>query len=166
MITLDRLKQILHYDPETGVWTWLIKPSRRLAQGSVAGTIKQDGYRQIIFAGQHYYSAVLAWFYMTGEWPTNLVDHENRNRSDDRWLNLREATYSDNGANRKMQSNNTSGYRGVSWDQVSGKWDVRVNRIHIGFYSDLAEAVSVRDACALSMQGSFATPNTIHGELT
>lgn len=97
---------------------------------------------------------------MTGEWPKEQIDHANRDRLDDRWNNLREATWSDNMANRKLQGNNTSGFKGVSWDKVTNKWDVRVNRFHIGYYDSLEEAVAVRDATASNLQGEFAALNS------
>ena len=166
MITLARLKEILSYNPETGEWRWLIRPANNLKVGQVAGTVRADGYRQIRIGNVVYFSGRLAWFYMTGNWPTHEVDHINRVRSDDYWTNLREATSSNNGANRSLQSNNTSGYRGVSWDKISGKWDVRVNRMHIGFYDDMEEAVIIRDSVAKQLQGPFAISNLMKGETT
>lgn len=164
-LTQEILRRWLRYDPETGNWTWIKSSSRSIKVGQVAGSLRQDGYRRIFFDGVFYYSARLAFFYMTGEWPKEQMDHINKDRDDDRWVNLREASSSDNNANRKMQSNNTSGYRGVSWDYMAGKWDVRVNRIHIGFFDDIEEAVAARDLHAEEMQGAFANLNSFHGEL-
>lgn len=168
MITAERLRQLLRYDPDTGSWTWLVSPSRNIKVGDLAGTTKQDGYRQLRVGGEGYLSARLAVLYMTGQYPVKQVDHANQIRWDDRWANLREATPSDNNSNRRLQGNNTSGYRGVSWDGISGKWDVRVNRIHIGFFDDIEEAVTVRDIHAQKMQGAFAVlnkPNIIGEQL-
>lgn len=162
-LTLELLKQRLAYNPKTGVWQWL--RSNNACAKKPAGHMRPDGYRQLIIDGVCYFSGRLAWFYMTSEWPQEQIDHINRNRADDRWSNLREATWSNNMANRKLHTNNTSGYRGVSWDNTQQKWDVRVNRLHIGWYDDLEEAVAVRDRLAQGMQGSFAVLNQ-QGEVT
>jgi hypothetical protein len=159
-LKLEYLQNFLQYDPVTGIWVWKIGPSNAIKSGSRAGKIVGGGYRQIAFCGWLYYSARLAWFYQTGNWPKERIDHINRVRDDDRWVNLREASESDQCANRQIQINNTSGYKGVSWSIAVGKWDVRVNRLHIGYYDNLAEAVAVRDSIAVEFQGDFAVLNT------
>ena len=101
MITATRLREILHYDPETGVWTWIDPPKHnsRLT-GQVAGNVRSDGYRLIRIRSVAYYSSRLACLYMTGEWPKEEMDHIDRNPSNDQWSNLREATSSDNKYNQ------------------------------------------------------------------
>ena len=160
MISVERLKQVLEYDPETGIWTWLVSPCHFIKVGQVAGHVQDNGYRQIRIDYVYYKSARLAHLYMTGEWPKEQMDHINRDRADDRWVNLREATASDNNVNKRLQCNNTSGYRGVSWDRWQQKWNVRVNRMHLGWYDNLATAVAERDRYALLAQGSFAILNS------
>lgn len=159
-LQIEQLKKVLNYDPDTGVWVWIVGPSNAIKSGSIAGKIVGGGYRQITLLGWHYYAARLAWFYMTGEWPAERVDHVNRIRDDNRWANLRLATESDQCANRQIQSNNTSGYKGVSWSIGNGKWDVRVNRFHVGYYDSLEEAVAIRDSIAIEFQGDFAVLNS------
>ena len=159
-LKLEYLHTVLHYDPSSGIWTWKVGPSNAIKAGSRAGKIVGSGHRQIVLRGWLYYSARLAVFYMTGEWPKDRVDHRNRIRDDDRWENLREASESDNGANRSMQINNTSGYRGVSWDMNSSKWEVRVNRVYLGRYDDLDIAILIRAEFADKYQGEFAVPNS------
>lgn len=158
-ITVERLRAILLYEPDTGEWYWRVSISNRIKAGMRAGGIKAGGYRQFLISGYTYYSAPLAFLYMTGEWPKDQMDHINRIRDDDRWENLREASWSENMANRKIPAHNTSGYLGVSWDAPSGKWDARVNKIRIGLYEDILEAVAARDAAALELQGAFANLN-------
>ena len=68
----------------------------------------------------------LAWFYMTGEWPKNHIDHVNGLEGDNRWCNLREATNSENMLNRKMNKNNKTGVKGVSFDNQTQRWSVQV----------------------------------------
>ncbi|MDU4943950.1 MAG: HNH endonuclease [Mixta calida] len=138
-LTQEQLKKILHYDPETGVWTWLVSRGR-IPKGSVAGTIGSvEGYRSISINHHRYRSGRLAFFYMTGRWPIQ-VDHINRIRDDDRWVNLREADNSQNNCNRDLQKNNTSGASGVCWAKNKSKWLVQVGvkgkLIYFGLYED------------------------------
>jgi hypothetical protein len=129
IITAERLRQLLHYDPDTGVLTWLI--NRRgynggVRIGDVAGWISTKGYRKIRIDGREYRAARLAWLYMAGEWPKAEIDHIDGDRADDRFCNLREATASQNLANAPMRADNTSGFKGVSWCKRAGKWRAHI----------------------------------------
>lgn len=113
MITQKQLKELLHYDPETGVFTW-IQRRRGTRFGHSAGRTRQ-GYTDIRILGTEYGAHRLAWLYMTGELPSEQIDHKNGIRNDNRWDNLRAANYSFNGQNRhKAPSNNhATGLLGV-----------------------------------------------------
>lgn len=87
-LTQDKLKERLIYIPETGEWFWKNGPRK----GKRAGSIKQHGYRAIDLDSKRYYSARLAFLYMTGSFPKYTTDHIDRNRSNDKWSNLRDAT--------------------------------------------------------------------------
>ena len=100
MITYDQLKQLLSYDPATGIFTW----QSRL-KGLSAGTLTSDGYVSICIAGKRYYAHRLAWFYMTGNWPTEEIDHKDRVRNNNAWSNLRQASKSENKHNRAGAKN-------------------------------------------------------------
>jgi hypothetical protein len=115
VLTHERLIHMLAYDPETGVFTWRIKPGDRIAVGAVAANRhKKHGYVRIGIDGGRYAAHRLAWFYMTGEWPKEEIDHRNGTRDDNRWENLREAPGSINNQNqRKPRSDNTTGLLGV-----------------------------------------------------
>lgn len=117
-ITQERLKTLLRYDPETGIFTWLVKPRARALTSTAAGCINAKGYRQIGIDGKLYRSNRLAWFYVTGVWPTAQVDHKNRVRADDRFDNLREATHAQNQANSGVRKTSKTGVRGV--EQLPG----------------------------------------------
>ena len=96
LITAERLRELLHYDAETGVFRWKVRPYRTSIQsGTVAGMI-YAGYRRIRVDGQMYQAHRLAWFYIHGHWPVNLIDHKNTIRDDNRLSNLREATRAEN----------------------------------------------------------------------
>lgn len=101
---------------------------------------------------------------MTGEWPKQEIDHEDRDKINDIWDNLRDISRSENGLNRDLQSNNTSGVRGVHWDESKQKWYVQVkkdgNAFYCGRFESLDEAVAVRDSVALELHGDFANLNT------
>lgn len=115
IITAQRLRELLHYDPETGLFTWRVWRSRTATAGSIAGSADEDGYILICINRRKYRAHRLAWLYVHGEWPEHEIDHENVVPSDNRWLNLRPATQAQNQQNRlKAQSNNKCGLMGVS----------------------------------------------------
>lgn len=139
-LTSERLRELLDYDPETGVFT--NRFSRGAAKaGAVAGrSIGSSGYLRIMVSGRHYLAHRLAWLYMTGEWPKEEVDHINRDKIDNRWANLREATRTDNAINQIRSSRALP--RGVrrakSRFQASLKVDGQF--VHLGNYATPEEA--------------------------
>ena len=160
-LTADFLRHLLHYDPLTGDWIWVNPPATsKLRRGDSAGSITGKGYLQIMIKGRSYYASRLAFLYMLGEWPSAKVDHKNRITYDDRWENLREATHSQNMANRGLSRNNTSGVIGVCWNRADRKWMVRVNNIYLGSYDAIEEATAVRDKFAAEWHGEFAQLNS------
>lgn len=160
LVTLDRLKALLQYEPETGVWTWLVARSNRHPAGAIAGTTQSNGYIYIGIEGKLYLSHRLAWFYMTGKWPANAIDHINRNRADNRRLNLREATMAQNLANTLKHKDNVSGYKGVCWHTAAKKWHaqicVNMQHINLGLYTSKEEAYAAYVAAANNFHGEFA----------
>jgi hypothetical protein len=126
MLTLERLRELLIFVPETGLFYWKVdRPPVRA--GVVAGGLNGRGYIQICIDKHLYLAHRLAWLYMTGEWPPADIDHENLNRSDNRWTNLRDATRSQNGANQGIRSDNTSGFKGVFWCTTRKRWLATLN---------------------------------------
>ena len=135
MLTQARLKEVLHYDPETGEFR---RPKRIGSRGRVCGGHllghwnETVGYLEIRIDWVLYLAHRLAWFYMTGEWP-DRVDHENRVKTDNRWTSLRNGTGSFNLQNRKTaNSNNKSGYLGVTTDERRGSYSARIMLDGIG----------------------------------
>lgn len=160
MLTQERLKELLHYDPETGVWRWIkiTHPSGRTKVGSIAGTPYTRGYRRIIVDGKKYRSARLAVLYMTGKWPPDGVDHRDGDTSNDRWTNLRCATQSQNGGNMRRPVTNTSGFKGAVLSKGKYTARIRVNqkRISLGVFATAAEAHAAYVAAAQKEFGEFA----------
>lgn len=148
MISAERLREILLYEVNTGVF---------IRDGQVAGTINKQGYRQIRVDGRIYLAHRLAWLHFYGEWPKAEIDHVNGDRTDNRMVNLRLATSSQNKANAAIRRDNTSGVKGVSYRKDTGKWTAYINRkIKLGCYSTLEEATKVRRAAEASLHGQFA----------
>lgn len=123
-ITQAELKKLLHYDPETGIFTRRIRRSNRPA-GVVVGSWDMMGYLTIWCLGKSHKSHRLAWLYMTGSWPERHIDHINGVPHDNRWCNLRQAEVCENMWNARIASTNTSGIKGVCWDRLRQKWKAR-----------------------------------------
>ncbi len=149
-LTAEYLRSILHYEPETGIFTWKISNSNRVKVGDAAGSQNGDGYLRIKVLSRQYKSHRLAWLYVYGEWPKLDIDHINRNRSDNRRVNLRDVTQKQNMQNASKRSDNTSGHPGVSWHKQHSKWQARIMHnqkdIHLGYFTDIEEALSARKA--------------------
>ena len=146
MLTRKELKRLLHYDPETGEFTWRVNRRGTVRAGDVAGNLHPSGYIRIHINGRDYRAHRLAWLYIYGKWPKYEIDHINHIRNDNRIVNLREASCGDNNRNQKLQSNNTSGVTGVSWYKLIQKYRVMIQQRHIGYYDTFEEAVKVRKA--------------------
>lgn len=158
-MTHERLREVLHYDPSTGVFTRLVSRGRAKI-GAVAGGINGHGYRRIMIDRKRYHAHRLAWFWMTGEWPAAEIDHWNLNRADNRWGNLRVATRSQNKANTRAYATNTSGLKGVSWDAQNSKWRAQIvingKQISLGRRDTREEAAAEYADAAELYFGEFA----------
>lgn len=163
MIGHKELKSLLSYDPETGNFIWLINASSNARIGDIAGHLrKRDGYTLIRINEKGYQAHRLAWFYVHGVWPA-LIDHKDRNKSNNALSNLREATTSQNAMNAKATCLNTSGYRGVTWNKASGKWQAqsRLNgRNHyLGLFESAPEASEAYEDFCKKHHGQFFSGN-------
>ena len=148
MLDQQQLKKLMHYNADTGLFTWIAKPSNRVNLGDVAGTHSSYGYIFIMNEGRRYSAHRLACLYMKGQWPTHQMDHINHVRDDNRWVNLREATHLENHHNQSMNKNNTSGHTGVYWEKAISKWRARIwnkgKKIHLGVFTSKAAAIAAR----------------------
>lgn len=159
MITQTRLKELLHYSPETGIFTWL-RDQGRVKKGSIAGAVDYYGYIVIRLDRVLYKAHRLAWLYVHGEWPDKNIDHINRQRNDNRLKNLRDVDQSVNGHNGKMKATNTSGFTGVTWRKDRGKWSARIKvgykNIDLGLYANINDAVEARQVAEAKLLASLA----------
>jgi hypothetical protein len=159
-IVTGRLREVLDYNAETGVFLWKVATSSRNAVGSPAGAINNVGYRVICVDGKNYLAHRLAWLYVHGVWPEHEIDHINRDRADNRLINLRQATKSQNMVNGNTRSDNKSGYKGVTWHKGSQKWRAVVQKdgkqYQIGMFTDIEEAAKAYAEFAAKLHGEFA----------
>lgn len=120
MITQSRLKEVLHYQPETGRFTWRMRTSTRIHVGDTAGGLSR-GYIVIRVDGTLYQASGLAWLYVTGNFPQLQIDHKNTVKHENWFGNLRDVTGAINRQNRRTpQKNNRLGVLGVSPDNRRG----------------------------------------------
>ncbi len=159
-ITAERLREALSYDPLTGIWTRRITTSSNARAGAIAGCLTPIGYLVIRLDGRLYASHRLAWLWMTGVWPSSALDHKDLNKSNNKWDNLRESTMSQNLANTRRRSDNTSGVKGVTWFKERGKWMAKIQvqgKFHtIGYFDDLEIAAAAYAEAAKRYFGEFA----------
>lgn len=151
-LTQARLKELLHYDPETGVFVWrerILSQNRpSLMGGKIAGGINSKGYRVMSVDGKLYRASRLTFLYMEGYFPEHEVDHRNRIRHDDRWCNLRHVSSQCNSRNCSLLKRNTSGITGVRWTKRRQRWLARIvifrKAIHLGYFSSKLDAAHAR----------------------
>ena len=165
-LSAERLRELLDYDPSTGVFTWRDRDGsggQNQRRSRVAGSVYSNGYLNITIDYRAYGAARLAFLWVKGRWPSQLMDHINRDPLDNRWINLREATPKQNLAN-SFNSNNKLGLKGVCYEvnrrkfkayiQVSGK------SINLGRFDTAKEAQAAYAAAAEKYFGKFARVNT------
>jgi len=167
------LRQAVLYNPETGVLLWKARPvghfksaraqtlwNARFAGRRAFNHLRADGYRCGLFNRKTFFAHRVAWFLSYGEWPSDQIDHINRNKSDQRLSNLRAATAQQNACNRVYQS--ATGFRGVT-KRASGKYQAicgpRGKRKSLGDFATPEEAARAYDAEARKVFGEFAVLN-------
>jgi hypothetical protein len=159
---LQRLREALSFDPETGEFRWRVTAGRRKA-GALAGHVKSNGYRYVGFEGREYLAHRLAWAYQFGNQPPPEIDHANRGRDRNAIGNLRPATRVGNNGNSGILRSNTSGYRGVSWDRRRARWEAYIwrgnRKAHLGYFDDAKRAARAYNDAARQHFGDFATLN-------
>jgi len=140
MLTQKRLKEVLDYSPETGIFT-------RIRSGAVITKPNDNGYIRTMVDYKSYYAHKLAWLYVYGVWP-DALDHIDHRKPNNRIINLREAAQSENSKNRSTSRNNKSGFNGVHWHERDKGWlaVINVNKkpVYLGQFKDKFEAICAR----------------------
>lgn len=167
MLTQEIVREFFDYDPETGELTWCER-DRKWFQTDHAWNIWNTqnagkpvgcvdgcgGYVSLRIFNRSHRAHRIIWLWMTGEFPAASIDHENHNRSDNRWSNLREATGAENNKNQSIRSDNTSGVVGVCWHRKASKWSAQIkvggNNFHLGLFTEKHEAIAARKAAEIS----------------
>lgn len=163
MLTQERLKELLSYDPESGEFRWLVTINNRAQKGSIAGCIDlHSGYRRTSISKSIYRCHRLAWLYMYGVWPQGDIDHIDGNRSNNCLVNLREATPSQNKFNTDKNCNNTTGFKGVNYRRSDGKFTAYTESfgkaIYLGSYITAELASAAYNEFAKTHHGEFYRP--------
>ena len=156
------LTSILHYDEAKGIFVWKVNWSNKAKAGSIAGVANKNGYHYIGIRingrRNQYLVHRLAWFYVYGRWPEEVLDHINGNPRDNRISNLREATRSQNSQSKRVSVKLGSGLRGVNICPRTGRWRARV-QIQIGLFDTKEEAARAVDEVLKLHFGEFARLN-------
>ncbi len=156
-LTQTELRRVLCYNPLSGNFMWRIKPRKGIQLGSVAGT-SGGNYQKIVINRGQYYNHRLAFLYMKGRWP-HEIDHKDGNGMNNRWLNLRECTRSQNMANNGPRRNNKFGFKGVH-QRKSGRYcakiKIRNKQIYLGTFDTPGEAGLAYQNASKRIHGAFA----------
>lgn len=159
--TVEYVREHFSYDESTGLFTRRKKSKfGKKPIGSVAGFVGSYGYWVLSISGRQFHAHRLAWMHYYGVLPKHEIDHINGIRTDNRIANLREASDLQNGANRGLNKNNTSGIRGVHWDKYAGKWRADIKfcgkKRNLGNYDCLIDAVAARIKAESEFFGEFS----------
>jgi hypothetical protein len=159
-LTRERLMELLDYDPATGIFRHRVSRCSVKA-GDIAGRVEAKGYVCISIDGARYKAHRLAWFYIHGVWPEDILDHDDRTAGNNLILNLRPANGALNKANSRAPKNNTTGFKGVSRLGRRFVAGIKHNyrRIHLGVFATAEEAARAYDAKAIELWGDFANTN-------
>lgn len=165
MLTLGQISSYLDCDLHSGEIRWKVTRGKA-NKGTLAGNVDlQTGYLRIGIEGTLYYAHRLVWLFAHGRWPKEEIDHINRQRVDNRLVNLREATRGENQRNMGLIKSNRSGYRGVYWAAKSGKWGatIKIKRrsMHLGLFDLKEDAYAARLTKEAEIFGQFANPEAL-----
>lgn len=157
-LSFEEVSSKLSYDPETGLLTWKVKSGPKAA-GDIAGCLQnRTAYIGVGLNGRIYKAHRLAWLLYYGDWPVDKIDHRDGCRTNNKIINLRCADDFQNAYNRKIRQDNTSGFKGVSWQKAVGKWQVRISVL--GKWHLLGYFANIEEAAARYLQAS----NDLHSE--
>jgi len=163
ILTHKRLLELLHYDPETGIFTWKIDRRGRFGKiGDIAGSDGPQGYKQLKIEGRQYRAHRTAWFYMTGKWPEQEIDHINRIKYDNRFCNLRDVSPYENQMNKDQDKlHKSTGIQGVIKNKDWFIATVRINKMtcYLGRYPKIEYAIDAIEYAKKKIFENSQIPN-------
>ncbi|SAL59327.1 HNH endonuclease [Caballeronia peredens] len=156
--TVEELRKMLSYDPETGELRWI--DPKHIRRGQPAGWMrKHTGYRVVVIKQVRYLEHRICWALHSGEWPEVTIDHINHIKSDNRIANLRVATVAQNNRNRPRQANNSIGFKGVTQHRGSKRFHAKIQannvKYSLGYFDSPEEAHAAYAAAAAKLHGEF-----------
>lgn len=156
---IERLHELFRLDPERGLLIRKISVSSRAQSGEIAGSLhKASGYRFVNVDSVKYREHVLIWYMLYGEWLPRQIDHEDRDRGNNRPLNLRRATESQQRQNMAIRCDNTTGARGVHFQAGAFVARVQINgeERYLGRFKRFEDAAFATRQARLQYYGEFA----------
>ncbi len=158
---ISTLREYFHYNPDNGELSWKKAAGRKIKPGRVVSNKTSNGYIQVQLKGRMYTGHRIAWALFYGKDPGDYqVDHINGVRHDNRIVNLRLVTRSQNAANRKLHKNNTSGIKGVSWCKYRKKWVAQIvtgGKTYKRRFDSKAGAIAERYIAEIKHQGVYSS---------
>lgn len=167
----DPIGNFVSYNPETGELHWKFRglcyfPDKRKHRlwnarfsGKIAGSLNSQGYIVICINGKRYKAHRIIWLIVKGVWPVSEIDHRNEIKSDNRWGNLRQASSGQNKHNRKAYKNNTSGFKGITWNKRCQKWQAQISvdrkSYQLGLFIRIEDAISAHANAAKDLHKDF-----------
>lgn len=175
-MTAEYVRECLDYDPETGAFTWKIRPRHHFPTengwrrvnagyaGKPAGCFDSKGYLRVRIANELHHGHRLAWLLTHGDWPREDIDHANGNKHDNRITNIRQAKCAENLRNSRLRKDSSSGVKNVYMDKRDGVWRVYLTiggrQRHLGGHASKADAEAAAKEARIQHYGEFAN----HGE--
>lgn len=156
---LSPARKKLGYQLCTGQFFWRVQSGRQKA-GTQAGYTDKNGYVHISVDGTLLLAHRLAWAFVYNKEPPPIIDHKDGNPSNNKWTNLRQASRSTNGANRGLDRDNSTGFKGVS-TTAEGRFRARFRSKFLGSFDTAEEAALVYNTTALEHFGEFAKLNEV-----
>lgn len=153
------VRRLLAYDPVSGELRWKVGRPGSASAGTIAGTVSRDGYIKVSIYDKIHSAHRLIWLMQIGEWPDGLIDHANRDRTDNSWANLRISTARQNCQNRAVSPRCKTGRKGVTFRRETNRYRVLISvdgqKKHLGYFKDLELAALVYDEAAERFHGEF-----------